>query len=286
VICTNDDGIGSEGIAALAGMVADLGHDVVVIAPDRNMSGMSAALGPVEVGAADRHRTDVRRFDLAGRSGSGEVLGVEAWSLAAPPALGVFAACQGGFGAVPDLVVSGVNAGLNTGRSVLHSGTVGAALTAATFGIPAMAVSLQVEPPGPPDQPGPSAPPGPARRWETAAMVAGWGLRWLAEHAIGGSVLNLNVPNRAPDALRGLRWAPLDRYGAVQAVGRDPDQGLSFELRSADRPPVPDSDLAMVEAGFATATLVRALAVIDAEAAGLAPLGGPETIAVSPHRDD
>ena len=43
------------------------------------------------------------------------------------------AAALGAFGRFPDLVVSGINAGPNTGHSIIHSGTVGAALTARTF---------------------------------------------------------------------------------------------------------------------------------------------------------
>ena len=53
-----------------------------------------------------------------------------------PPALCVIAACLGAFGDPPELVLSGINPGLNTGRSTLHSGTVGAAVTAANFGRP------------------------------------------------------------------------------------------------------------------------------------------------------
>ena len=48
----------------------------------------------------------------------------------APPATAVFAACLGAFGDLPDLVASGINPGANTGHLVLHSGTVGATLTA------------------------------------------------------------------------------------------------------------------------------------------------------------
>jgi 5'-nucleotidase len=260
VLVTNDDGIDAEGIAVLTRVVADAGYDVVVVAPERNMSGMSAALGPVELGAG----RDVERVDVAAT----QVAGCPGWAVAAPPSLGVFAAAQGGFGPPPELVVSGINAGLNTGRSVLHSGTVGAALTAATFGIPAMAVSLAT---------------GSRWRWDTAGAVAREALRWLVAHPSNGSVLNVNVPARDRSDVHGLCWAPLDLYGAVQTVGEDPGKGLTFELRSADRPAVPGSDLALVEAGYATASIVHALSTADP--AALRPIESPGPVVVAPRQE-
>jgi 5'-nucleotidase len=51
--------------------------------------------------------------------------GVEAYGLDASPALSVIAGALGAVGPKPDLVLSGINHGVNVGRSVLHSGTVG-----------------------------------------------------------------------------------------------------------------------------------------------------------------
>ena len=68
---------------------------------------------------------------------------VEAYGLDASPALSVIAGALGAVGPKPDLVLSGINHGVNVGRSVLHSGTVGAALTASQLGISALAVSLR-----------------------------------------------------------------------------------------------------------------------------------------------
>ena len=83
---------------------------------------------------------------------------VEAYGLDASPALSVIAGALGAVGPKPDLVLSGINDGVNVGRSVLHSGTVGAALTASQLGISALAVSLRVgEGPDP---------------WESAADLA------------------------------------------------------------------------------------------------------------------
>src|SRR5262245_46387108 len=133
---------------------------------------------------------------------------IEAWALNAPPAMCVLAARLGGFGEPPDLVVSGINPGCNTGRAVLHSGTVGAALTAANFGGRGLAVSLDV-----PGRLDPSAP----RHWRTAAAVAAAAIDWLAE-AGPGVVLNLNVPDRPPERLAGARAATLAPFGTVRSA--------------------------------------------------------------------
>jgi broad specificity polyphosphatase/5'/3'-nucleotidase SurE len=84
VLCTNDDGIRSPGLHALAHHLRLAGHDVLVAAPAEDLSGASAAIGRLHVDHL------------------------------------------GAFGEPPDVVVSGINSGLNTGHSVLHSGTVGA----------------------------------------------------------------------------------------------------------------------------------------------------------------
>src|SRR4051794_41653689 len=71
-----------------------------------------------------------------------EGLGVPCFGIDGPPALSVMAARLGAFGHPPDIVVSRINPGCNTGRSVLHSGTVGAGATAANFGISGKAVRV------------------------------------------------------------------------------------------------------------------------------------------------
>ncbi|MGH3577198.1 MAG: 5'/3'-nucleotidase SurE, partial [Mycobacterium sp.] len=130
---TNDDGYFAPGIAALATRLVKDGHDVTVAAPmeDRSGTGTGIGLSLLEGGIA------FERVHIEGL-GDTPVYGVHGL-----PALAVFAAGLSGFGPPPDLVVSGVNYGFNTGRSVMHSGTVGAALTAANFNISGLAVSTE-----------------------------------------------------------------------------------------------------------------------------------------------
>src|SRR5207248_4410028 len=107
-----------------------------------------------------------------------------------PPAVAVMTARLGGFGDEPDLIVSGINPGANTGRSVLHSGTVGSALAGANFGVSGLAVSVAAAEP---------------YRWDTAAALAVEALAWLVD-APRKTVLNVNVPALPLDEVKGVRF--------------------------------------------------------------------------------
>ena len=143
LLVTNDDGIGSPGITALARAAVDAGHDVVVAAPAEQSSGASAAI------TADQRDGDtpVRHVELDA---------LAAFAVQAQPAHIVLAAVRGWLDPAPDVVLSGINHGANVGRMVLHSGTVGAALTAGIHGVRALAVSLDVA----------LRPAGPDRHWD------------------------------------------------------------------------------------------------------------------------
>lgn len=257
ILITNDDGIESEGIQVLARTIAAAGHQVVVVAPNQEYSGFGAAIGTI--GEPDQQAPlEVRRVAIDGLDTSD---GHDAWSLAGPPALTVIAACLGGFGDPPELVVSGINAGLNTGRSVVHSGTVGAALTAQNFGLSALAVSTEW-----------------SRRWQwqTAADVAVEVLDRLIE-APRRSVLNLNVPALPRDQVHGVRWARLAPFGAVRAaVQTRTDEHLQFELVPTNVDFTPDTDQGAVAEGWAALTTLTA--VVEAWPADLDQADGPDEL--------
>lgn len=132
VLITNDDGVHSQGIIQLAKRVRKYA-EVFVVAPQVEQSGVSQAitflspLFPIALGGMGDSQDD----HIPGYSVNGTP--VDCVNLA--------------FGELcpwkPDLVLSGINSGLNAGVNVSYSGTVGGALAAATFGIPAMAISLE-----------------------------------------------------------------------------------------------------------------------------------------------
>lgn len=276
VMVTNDDGVASPGLHALAGALVAAGHDVVVAAPDRDMSGSAAAIGQIHVD----EEIEAELVELPG------LTGVPAYAVDGPPGLCVLAARLGGFGEPPELVVSGVNPGCNTGRAILHSGTVGAALTAANFGCRGLAVSLDVssrklheEPTGPrvPAGDGEATaevvgtaaasgdghrPGGPGERpdrpalWDVAAAVAVAATEWLATSP-PSTVLNLNVPNLPAEGMAGARLAELAPFGTVRSsvVEAAPGGGrLQVELRPSTDEVPPGSDTALVARGYVAVT--------------------------------
>jgi 5'-nucleotidase len=258
ILVTNDDGIESAGLHVLAAKIASLGHSTVVAAPDRDQSGTAASLGRIH---ADRH-LDVRRVELPGAPG------VEAFAAAATPGMCVVAGRLGAFGDPPEVVVSGINAGLNVGRAILHSGTVGAALTAQNFGMKGLAVSVEAPDvlPAGVAHPGRVAP-RPASgdgedpwHWHTAAEVTGQVLDLLAD-APRRTMLNLNVPGCPLDQVGGVRWAHLDAFGSVRSsIVESRDGRLQFELVATGHEPAADTDRALVRAGFAALTSIVGVA--------------------------
>jgi 5'-nucleotidase len=193
ILVTNDDGVEAPGIAALAASAVRTGHEVLVVAPLVDWSGASAAVGAFY----RREGVDYRTFEIAGLED------VPTYGIDGPPALGVILACVGGFGKRPDIVLSGINHGVNVGRSALHSGTIGAVLTAAQFGIRGLATSIRY---------GPDPVP-----WQTAAHLA-HALIPVLENAPTATALNLNVPDVLLQDLQGVRGARLGRGGTIRSV--------------------------------------------------------------------
>jgi 5'-nucleotidase len=243
ILVTNDDGVASPGLHALAGAVAAAGHETMVVAPSSDMSGAGASIGRLH---ADVH-LEAERVELPG------IEDLPAYALDGPPGLCVLAARLGGFGDPPDVVVSGINPGCNTGRSVLHSGTVGAALTSANFGGRGLAVSIDVNGDGGP------------QHWATAATVGAEALGWLLD-AGDRTVLNLNVPDLPFDEVQGARWATLAAFGTVRSavIEAAPNGGrLQIELRPNNVELPPDSDTALVSAGYVAVTTITGIEATD-----------------------
>lgn len=187
ILVANDDGYLAPGLAALVEACRGLG-ELDVVAPEQNSSGTSNALTlqrPLSVWtAANGYRY-----------------------LNGTPSDCVHVALTGLLPQRPDLVVSGINNGANMGDDTLYSGTVAAAMEGYLFGIPSIAFSLS------------------EKGWahlDTAARVA----RRLIEQVIalppvpGAWLLNVNIPDRPYEDLRGLRTTRLGRRHASEPVIR------------------------------------------------------------------
>jgi 5'-nucleotidase len=262
ILVTNDDGIEARGIHHLViglqqWIEASPGnHSLVVVAPKTNCTGAGASVGDV----FHRDQVSYTRYQIPGAEK------VEAFGADATPALCTFLGALGAFGDRPDLVISGINIGVNVGRSVLHSGTVGAVLTAAQLGISGMAVSIQAVKRAP---------------YETAATVATALLDDLAAAPVR-TVFNVNVPGVQLGQLKGIRQGRISNAGIIKSTKPPTNAHTALKLGeegfaklelgtsipelgdvSDERP---DDDGALIAAGFASVSAIRTISeVVDPE---------------------
>lgn len=187
ILVTNDDGVHSEGIHALAAALHELG-DVMVVAPHLEASAIGHALTLRRPLRMERLRDQVYEVD-------------------GTPSDCVNIAVSQIFRGLPDLVVSGINKGYNLGDDVTYSGTVAGALEGALLGVPSLAVSLERT--EAPYEFGPAA--------AAAATIAREVLRAGLPPRV---FLNLNVPSGTP---RGFRATFQARRNHVTVVAERTD---------------------------------------------------------------
>ena len=179
ILVTNDDGILSPGLLALANAMRPLGR-VTVLAPDRNWT----ASGHVKTLERPLRVREAVLFD-----------GSPGFSSDGAPSDCVALALLGVLPDAVDLVVSGVNPGENIGHDVTYSGTVTAAMEAAISGLPGVAVSLQL--------PATSIP---MLDYSAAGQVARQVVSQVIAHGLAaGTLLNVNVPYCPMEEIRGIR---------------------------------------------------------------------------------
>ncbi|WP_084201386.1 5'/3'-nucleotidase SurE [Geobacter pickeringii] len=168
VLVTNDDGVYSPGIVALASAMRHVG-DVLVVAPDRERSAVGHAL--------TLHHP-LRVSDL----------GDGVFSIDGTPTDCVNIGIHKLLSKKPDIVVSGVNHGGNLGDDITYSGTVSAAMEATLMGIPAIAVSLVTT--------------GAGKNFSSAAAIAARLTSFVVMKGLPpDTFLNVNVPDMEEDQL-------------------------------------------------------------------------------------
>ncbi|MFD0901251.1 5'/3'-nucleotidase SurE [Actinomadura sediminis] len=224
ILLSNDDGYDAPGIEAVYAELTEAGHDVTIVAPAGDQSGRGtgrAIGGTVEVAHVSE----------------------DVWAVTGTPgdavAFGLFHVFKGD---EPDLVVSGTNAGQNIAALANHSGTVGAAVTALEYGVPAIAVSTETTFTGGPE------PMLNAQRHTADFVVklvaalrarAGGDAGLLPEHL----ALNVNYPIVGDDGTRpATRWTltDQDRQPLLKPTYVDRGDGtyateLDIEVREPDR---------------------------------------------------
>lgn len=132
ILLTNDDGIQSPGLWAAAAALSDLGY-VTVTAPRDQCTGMGRSLPNTSDGIIHEQRVQVNGQEWS------------VFAVGGSPAQAVLHGIYDVMKRTPELVVSGINYGENVASGVTISGTVGAALEAASLGIPSLAISLETD---------------------------------------------------------------------------------------------------------------------------------------------
>ncbi|MDP1770162.1 MAG: 5'/3'-nucleotidase SurE [Nitrospirota bacterium] len=177
IVVTNDDGIHSPGLTALAKALSKVG-EVWVVAPDRERTAAAHAVTlhkPLRV----------------------EQLGTRIYSVSGTPVDCVNLAVLKLLPAPPDLLVSGINRGVNLGDDVLYSGTVSAAMEGTILGIPSMAVSQEGQE---------------HFYFDAGARYAVRIARLIMKEGLPGETLvNLNIPDRPFKSITGVRVTCLSR---------------------------------------------------------------------------
>jgi 5'-nucleotidase len=198
ILVTNDDGINSDGLDVCAEIGSALSDDVWIIAPEFDQSGVSHSLS---LNDPLRLRTvGERRFAVKGTPTDCVIMGAKH----------VLKERR------PELVLSGVNRGRNSGEDVIYSGTVAGAVEGTILGIPSFALSQSYK-----------SRSGQPPFWETAIRFAPDIIRRVLDAGIPGDVLiNINFPDCRPDDVKGI---------AVTSQGRHHQERLRIDERNDGR---------------------------------------------------
>jgi len=239
ILVTNDDGIDSPGIQALADAMSRVG-EVLIVAPDKEQSGVGTAVS-FHNGIAAAERTST-------------INGARAYAVSGTPSdcvfLGLGPLAEGKI----DLVVSGINTGSNVGNGVLGSGTTMATRVAHTRSprIPSIAVSLSMH--GPQDQREP--------HFSLAATVSELLARSMAEGEMPpGLTLNVNVPSVPRGEIRGIavtRPSPVGYWMWRMEQGSDGLYHHKLSAIAADHPDIVEgTDVWALNRGLISITPLR-----------------------------
>lgn len=231
-LLSNDDGVFSEGLCKLIGVVEKLG-DYLVVAPDKERSAMSHA---ISISAPFLKLQKIRD---------------NVYSFSGTPADCVMLAFnyEPFISIKPDWVISGINKGGNVGTDVVYSGTVAAAIEGAINGCKGMAVSLD------------GVDGAKEIRFDVAAKVVSFLLRNEAQLNITeGQVLNVNIPNIPLEDIQGIRLAIVGKRYYIKPVTKLSEEGdvIYFKIGGGKRThlPIVDSDCELVKKGYITLSVL------------------------------
>ncbi|MBD3308572.1 5'/3'-nucleotidase SurE [candidate division KSB3 bacterium] len=236
ILLTNDDGIYADGIAAIYTALKQAGHDVTVVAPSSERSAVGHAITVSDP-------LKVSWIDVEPR--------ISGYAVEGTPADCVKIAVNALLDTLPDLVISGINKGANTGNHIIYSGTVSAATEATMFGLPALAVSLDVI----------------FRNQERYdfSYAAAFAVRLcanLTQHPPlpAGTFLNVNIPGIPPRQIKGIRMTKQARFQHTDEYEKRTDPfnrtyyWLRFEKVIVQDAPDVDVDYRLLKEGYIVMT--------------------------------
>lgn len=228
ILITNDDGINARGIITLAKEIAKK-HEVIVVAPREQKSASSHSISihnPIKI----REENIDERF--------------KAYSLVGTPA----DCTQAGLsllGKDIDLVISGINRGLNCGTDILYSGTVSAAVEGAIYSVPSIAISMEVD-------------------WEREDEDYTKAAKWISKvvdiaennYLRSDVVLNVNVPNIDEEEIKGIKVCKLGKstYKTDYVLVEENEDMIYITKGVRNKISDDDSDLYYISQGYITLT--------------------------------
>ncbi len=237
ILVTNDDGVYEPGLLALTQAARQVADKVTILAPDHNWS----AAGHVKT----LHRPlRINQTELED--------GTPAWATDGAPSDCVALAQLGFIPEKIDLVVSGINPNANIGHDVTYSGTVTAAMEAAIWGIPGVAVSLN----RPEEFSG-------AADYQPAAEAARRIIAWLLTQPDlpKDAILNVNVPYGPLSKMKGFRMTRQGmRIYRDELIRREDPRGKPYFWIGGQAPigvEEPGTDYGALSTGFVSVTPIQ-----------------------------
>jgi len=227
ILISNDDGIDAIGIAVLKEVASQLSDDIWVIAPSENRSGTSRAI---------TLRSDVVIEETAPKT----------YKCSGTPSDCIIFGMSQILDAPPDLVLTGINHGMNVADDILYSGTVAGAMEASLLGVPAIALSQRYGHDGPID-------------YSASSLYGTTVIRHILNMSIPRrTVMNVNFPKTEPAKIKGMKAAHLDQHklGDVIVSGEAPNH---YRLGPLDCDPETGagSDRAVLNDGWISLTPLK-----------------------------
>ncbi|MCH9610778.1 MAG: 5'-nucleotidase SurE [Chlamydiales bacterium] len=230
LLLTNDDGLYAPGISTLWKAIAEADFaDIAIVAPTVERSGCGVSITwdrPIHIQKVEWEN------------------GIPAWAIDGAPADCVKLGVRILLDREPDLIVSGINAGSNAGRNVLHSGTIGAVVEGLFQGIPGIALSCED---------------GKKPNFHVARKYVADVIRYVLEQPQPeGTFLNVNFPHAAQEEVKGFKLTRQGkgRWSEQPKMHRDHEEGSSWWIggKPQELDEDKDCDIAWMRQGYMVAT--------------------------------